>query len=227
MIVVGLTGSIAMGKSTAARMIRSMGIPVHDADAVVHRLMAPGGSAVAAIDAAFPGAVQGGAIDRVALGDRVFRDRAELKRLEAILHPMVRRAQRQFLMRHRDRPIVVLDVPLLFESGGAAACDAVLVVSAPPSLQRLRALSRPGMTAAKLAGILAKQLPDAEKRRRATHVIPTGLGLAVTWRALRHALFSGTYRGIRRKRPLWVDDARNRAGHRNHRPRSRRRPSRG
>ncbi len=218
MRVVGLTGSIAMGKSTAARMIRAMGIPVHDADATVHRLTGPGGAAVAAIAAAFPGTVRNGAVDRRALGDRVFRDAAELQRLEGILHPMVRRAQRRFLLRHRARPVVVLDVPLLFESRGDRRCDTVLVVSAPAWLQHQRVLRRPGMSAAKLAGILAKQMPDPEKRRRADHVIPTGLGFAATWKALRKALFSSKSSGIRRKEPLKVDHARAGAGHRDDRP---------
>ncbi|NBC96970.1 MAG: dephospho-CoA kinase, partial [Deinococcus-Thermus bacterium] len=173
MIVLGLTGSIAMGKSTAAAMLRRIGVPVHDSDAAVHALTGPGGAAVPAIAAAFPGTVTatatGAAVDRRALGARVFGDPAALARLEAILHPLVRARSHAFLCRQaRHRmPVVVLDIPLLFETGAEARCDRVLVVSAPAFLQRARVLARPGMTEAKLAGILARQMPDAEKRRLA------------------------------------------------------------
>ncbi len=178
MVVLGLTGSIGMGKSTTAGMFRYLGVPVHDADAAVHRLTGPGGAAVAAVAAEFPDAVRDGAVDRRVLGARVFEDPAALDRLEAILHPLVRAEEKRFLDRHRRRraPLVVLDVPLLFETGGEARCDAVVVVTAPAFLQRQRALRRPGMTEERLARVLARQMPDAEKRRRADFVVPTGLG---------------------------------------------------
>ncbi len=188
MYVLGLTGSIGMGKSTAARLLRRLGVPVHDADAAVHRLLAPGGAAVAPVLAAFPGvAGPDGGIDRRALGARVFRDPAALKRLEAILHPRVRAEARGFLRRQQRRRarVVVLDIPLLYETGGEALCDAVVVVSAPGWLQAQRVLRRPGMTPETFAAIRAKQLPDADKRRRADFVVPTGLGKGHTLRRLR------------------------------------------
>jgi dephospho-CoA kinase len=191
MIILGLTGSVGMGKSTAAREFRRMGIPVHDADKAVHRLLGRGGKAVAAVAAAFPGVEKGGAIDRAALGGLVFSDPSALKRLEAILHPLVRQAERAFLARarRRRRKLVVLDIPLLFETGGEARCDKVLVVSAPRRVQLARVMARPGMTAERLAGVEARQMPDAEKRRRADIIIETGLDrhhrLAKLHRALR------------------------------------------
>jgi len=190
MFIFGLTGSIGMGKTTAASLLRRLGLPVHDADATVHRLLAPGGRAVAAIDAAFPGVVKDGGVDRQELGRRVFGNDPALKRLEAIVHPLVRAEERRFLsiMARRRVRRVVLDIPLLFESGGTARCDAVLVVSAPAFLQRHRVLRRPGMTEEKFAAILARQLPDPIKRRRADGIIPSGRGRAVTWRALRSLL---------------------------------------
>lgn len=188
MIVVGLTGSIGMGKSTAAAMLRRMRLPLFDADKEVHRLLAPGGGAVARVAAAFPGVrTEQGAIDRKLLGQRVFGDPAALARLEHILHPMVADREKKFLARARARrePIAVLDVPLLFESRGAARCDYVVVVSAPAMLQQQRVLRRPGMTAARFAAILQQQMPDAEKRRRADFVIPTGLDRKLSLRRLR------------------------------------------
>lgn len=187
MKILGLTGSIGMGKSTAAGMLRRLGVPVHDADATVHKLLAKGGAAVAEIAAAFPGVVVEGAVDRQELGRRVFGQPAELKRLEAILHPLVRRAETQFLKRHRRRrsPLVVLDIPLLFETGGERRCHRVAVVSCPAFLQAQRVLGRPGMNGAKLAAILAKQMPDADKRRRADFVLPTGAGRLPVLRRLR------------------------------------------
>ena len=179
MILIGLTGSIGMGKSTAAAALRRLGLPVHDADAAVHRLLAPGGAAVRPVLAAFPDVGNpAGGIDRQRLGTRVFGDPAALKRLEAILHPRVRAAKRRFLatQARRRRPMVVLDVPLLYETGGERECDAVLVVSAPAFLQRQRVMARPGMTPGKFRAILAKQMPDAQKRRRTPHVIQTGNG---------------------------------------------------
>jgi dephospho-CoA kinase len=187
MIVLGLTGSVGMGKSTAAAMLRRLGVPVHDADTAVHRLLAPGGAAVDAVACAFPKvvAVDGG-IDRVKLGRRVFGDPAALERLERILHPLVRRSQERFLRdaRARHLPIAVLDVPLLFETGGARRFDLVVVVSAPADVQRARVMARPGMTEERFRAILEKQMPDSEKRRRADVVVPTGLGRALTFRHL-------------------------------------------
>jgi dephospho-CoA kinase len=211
MIVVGLTGSIGMGKSTAAALLRRLGVPVHDADAAVHRLLGRGGAAVKAVAAAFPGTARKAGIDRAALGRRVFGDAASLRRLEDILHPLVRADTDRFLRRMAARrvPLVVLDIPLLFESGGARRCDAVIVVSAPAFLQRARVLARPGMSEARLAAILAKQMPDGEKRRRADFVVPTGLGRRLTLRRLAEIVrvlsanpsrFSGRRRGHARDR---------------------------
>ena len=190
MVIVGLTGSIGMGKSTAATMLRQMGVPVYDADAAVHALQAPGGLALPPIEAAFPGVVKDGVLDRQALGARVFGDKAALRRLEAIVHPLVGQRQRAFLKRasFRRAPLVVLDIPLLFEGLGERRVDATLVVSAPAFLQRRRVMARPGMTAGRLDGILRQQVPDALKRRKATIVIPTGLGLAPTRAALVRAV---------------------------------------
>lgn len=187
MRILGLTGSIGMGKSTAAAMLRRLGVPVHDADATVHRLLAKDGAAVGAIAAAFPGVVEDGAVNRQELGRRVFGQPAELRRLEAILHPLVRGAETEFLKRQRRRHarLVVLDIPLLFETGGQRRCDRVAVVTAPAFLQAQRVLRRPGMNAAKLAAIRAQQMPDAEKRRRADFVLPTGTGRAPVLRGLK------------------------------------------
>jgi dephospho-CoA kinase len=189
-IVIGLTGSVGMGKTTAARILRRLRIPVHDADREVHRLLGPGGAAVAAVSAAFPGVKRGTAIDRAALGRQVFSDPAALKRLEKILHPLVRGAERRFLARARRqrRPIVVLDIPLLFETGGEQRFDQVVVVSAPRRVQLARVMARPGMNAARLAGVEARQMPDAQKRRRADLVIATGLGKRHSLDILRRAL---------------------------------------
>ena len=180
--VIGLTGSIGMGKSTAAAMLRQAGLAVFDADAEVHRMMARGGAAVAAVGAAFPGAVCGGAVNRRALGDRVFADTAELRRLERIVHPLVGRAERAFLRRagRERRRAVVRDVPLLFETGGEKRCDWTVVVSAPARVQAARVLARPGVTRALLESVRARQTPDAEKRKRADIVIPTGAGRRLT-----------------------------------------------
>lgn len=179
MIIVGLTGSIGMGKSETAKMFRRLDIPVYDADAAVHALYAPGGAAVAPIAEAFPGVVTAGGVDRQALGARVLNDRAALARLEAIVHPLVGQAQAAFLdqAQAEGRDIVVLDVPLLFETGGSARVDVTVVVSAPPEVQRDRVLARPGMTADKFEAILAKQVPDADKRARADFIIDTSRGL--------------------------------------------------
>jgi dephospho-CoA kinase len=186
MVILGLTGSIGMGKSTATAMFRTLRVPVHDADAEVHQVLARGGRAVAAVEAAFPGVAVAVAIDRARLRERVFGDAEALARLEAIIHPMVAEARNRFLARHAARraKLVVLDIPLLFETGNDWHCDATLVVSAPGFVQRARVLSRPGMTAETLAGILARQMPDADKRRRAHFVVPSNLGRGVTLRRL-------------------------------------------
>lgn len=190
MKVIGLTGSIAMGKSTAARLFRRLHVPVYDADATIHALLAQNGAGVAPVAAAFPGVVKDGAVDRVKLGASVFADPAALARLEAILHPLAARGREAFLARHRRNRAkrVVLDVPLLFETGGERHCDIVVVVSASATLQRQRALARPGMTPEKLAGILARQMPDPLKRRRADVVAISALGLLPALRALKRAL---------------------------------------
>ena len=180
--VIGLTGSIGMGKSTAAAMLRAAGLPVFDADAEVHRMMAPGGAAVAPIEAAFPGTVCEGAVNRRALGDLVFADTEALRRLERIVHPLVGRAERAFLRRaaRERRQAVVRDVPLLFETGGEKRCDWTVVVSAPARIQAARVLARPGVTRELLDSVRAKQTPDAVKRKRADVVVPTGAGLRLT-----------------------------------------------
>ena len=177
MIVLGLTGSIGMGKSTTAALFREAGVPVHDADASVHALYA--GEAVPLVEAAFPGTTRDGAVDRPALSARVLGDDDAMRRLEAIVHPLVRAAERRFLdeAAAAGRSVVVLDVPLLFETGAADRVDAIVVVTAPADVQRARVLARPGMTAARLDQILARQMPDAEKRARAHFVIDTSRGL--------------------------------------------------
>ena len=190
MMIVGLTGSIGMGKSTAAKMLRQMGVPVYDADANVHAIQAKGGVALPAIEAAFPGVVKDGVLDRQALGARVFGNKEALRKLESIVHPLVGQRQRAFLKRaaRRGEKLVVLDIPLLFEGAGERRVDATLVVSAPAFLQRRRVMARPGMSKERLDGILRQQVPDALKRRQATVVIPTGLGLAPTRLALAKAI---------------------------------------
>lgn len=190
MKILGLTGGVGMGKSTAAAMLRSMGVPVYDADAVVHCMMGRGGIAVAAVAAAFPGVEKNGAVDRAALGQSVFGNDAAMKHLESIIHPLVREDEARFLnaMRRRGAALVVMDVPLLFESRRHERYDATIVVTAPAFLQRTRVLARPGMTQARLAAIRARQMPDPAKRRRADFIVPSGLGRAVTWRCLRRIL---------------------------------------
>ncbi|MSP83639.1 MAG: dephospho-CoA kinase [Alphaproteobacteria bacterium] len=191
MITLGLTGSIGMGKSVATRTFRELGAVIFDADAEVHKLLASGGGAVAAVLAAFPdcgrAGPEGAAIDRAALGHVVFRGGPGLERLEAILHPLVRRAEERTkgLARRRRAWLVVCDIPLLFETGGQSRYDAVAVVDAPAFVQRTRVLRRPGMTAARLADILGRQMPSRVKRRRADFVIPTGLGRRTSLLAVR------------------------------------------
>jgi dephospho-CoA kinase len=176
MFILGLTGSVGMGKSATAKMFADEGVPVHDADAAVHALYE--GEAVAAIEAAFPGTTANGRVDRGKLGERVIGHPDEIKRLERIVHPLVAKVRDAFLARaERDgAKVAVLDIPLLYETGGDARCDAVVVVSAPAEVRRERVLTRPGMTDAKLAAILAKQMPDADKRARADFVVDTSQG---------------------------------------------------
>jgi dephospho-CoA kinase len=179
-LILGLTGSIGMGKSTVAAMFEAAGVPVFDADAEVRSLQGSGGALVPAIEAAFPGTTGRDGVHRDVLGARVFGNTASLARLEAIVHPAVAERRALFLLEHAGAPVVVFDIPLLFEKGGHAAVDAVVVVSAPAEVQRARVLGRPGMTPEKFAQILALQVPDAEKRARADHVIDTGGPLAET-----------------------------------------------
>lgn len=196
MIILGLTGSIGMGKSTAASMLRRLGCPVHDADASVHRLYARGGTAVPAIQALFPDAVKNGAVDRAALAAAVLGKPDALKRLEAAVHPLTRADADNFLKRcaRRGVPVAVMDIPLLYETKGERRVDVVIVVTAPVWLQRQRVLARPGMTSSKLANILARQVPDAEKRRRADFVVPTGLGRRLTLIHLRRIVAAMKHR---------------------------------
>lgn len=205
MLLVGLTGSIAMGKSVASRIIRRARIPVHDADAAVHALMARGGAAVAALASEFPGCVRAGAVDRAALRQRISGDEEARRRLEAIIHPLVRAATRRFVARHARarRRMVVLDIPLLYETRAEKALDAVLVVSAPAWLQRARALRRPGMTPELLAAFLSWQVADAQKRRRADAVATSALGQARTRRDLLAALRAISTRAGRAWKPGW------------------------
>lgn len=182
----GLTGSIGMGKSTTAAMFAEAGVPVWDADAAVHRLYAPGGAAVPAIAALHPAAVREGAVDRAILKDWIAQDPGALRRIEAAVHPLVAADRAAFLAAAEGKPLVVLDIPLLFEGGSDSGMDATLVVTAPPEVQRARVLARPGMTPEQLDMILSRQMPDAEKRARATWVIETA-GLEET-RAAVHDL---------------------------------------
>jgi len=176
MLVLGLTGSVAMGKSTTARFFAEEGVPVHDADTVVHRLYE--GDAVPVIEAAFPGTTADGKVDRVKLGSRVMGDLAALRQLEAIVHPMVQDAEQRFLAEAEAKgaPVAVLDIPLLFETGGDRRVDAVVVATAPAEVQRARVLERPGMTEQRFEAMLARQMPDSEKRLRADFVVDTSRG---------------------------------------------------
>jgi dephospho-CoA kinase len=176
MFVIGLTGSIAMGKTTTARLFAEEGVPVHDADAAVHELYA--GEAAALIEAAFPGTTRGGTVDRPTLGQRVLGDQPALQRLEQIVHPLVRQAERKFLdaAAAEGARVAVLDIPLLFETGGESRVDATVVVSAPAEMQRARVLER-GLSLERLEAVLARQMPDAEKRRRADFVVDSAHGV--------------------------------------------------
>jgi dephospho-CoA kinase len=205
MLRIGLTGSIGMGKSTTAGFFRDMGVPVHDADAAVHALYA--GPAVAAVEAAFPGSTVDGKVDRARLGPMVVGKPEAMKRLEAIIHPLVRAHEIAFVEEARSagHKAVVLDIPLLFETGGDARVDLVVVASCPPAEQRRRVLARPGMTEERFAAILAAQMPDAEKRRRADVVIETGEGLEAARqqvRALLDRIASGGFKPTRKAKAL-------------------------
>lgn len=184
MIILGLTGSIGMGKSTTAAMFRDLGVPVHDSDETVHSLYA--GKAAPLIEARFPGSVVDGVVDRQRLGAAVIDRPDAMRDLEAIVHPLVRAETDAFLRRHREAgaPLVVLDIPLLFETGGEGRVDRIAVVSAPADVQRQRVLARPGMTVEKFEAILARQVPDADKRARADFIIDTGQGLEVARRSV-------------------------------------------
>ena len=186
--ILGLTGSIGMGKTETAKMFAKLGIPVYDADAVVHGLYAKGGAAVRDIEQAFPGTTREGAVDRAALAARVAGDEAAFQRLEDIVHPLVRDAEQRFLAAAASRgdDLVVLDIPLLFETGGEARMDAIVVVSAPPDVQRERVLARSGMTLEKLEAIHARQVPDVDKRARADFVVETDKGLEHAFHAVKN-----------------------------------------
>jgi dephospho-CoA kinase len=188
MIVIGLTGSIATGKSETARMFAELGVPVCEADAIVHALYAKGGAAVEPVARAFPGTAVDGAIDREKLSQALLGKPEKFARLEEIVHPLVRRAQEEFLARCRadKEPLAVLDIPLLFETGREKTVDKIVVVSAPAELQRARALARPGMTEEKLANLLARQMPDEEKRRRADFVVDSTHGIEHALRQVEH-----------------------------------------
>lgn len=188
MIKIALTGSIGMGKSTVAKMFEQAGVPLFDADAEVRRLQAAGGALVGAIGERFPGAVREGAVDRDALSALVVGKPDELAALEAIVHPAVHEAREQFIADHPDAAALLFEIPLLFETGAAGEFDKVVVVSAPAEVQRQRVLSRPGMTAQKLDALLARQIPDADKRARADFVIDTGRSLAETERQVEQIL---------------------------------------
>lgn len=192
--ILGLTGSIGMGKSAVAAMLRGLGVPVFDADAAVHELQGPGGACIEPIERAFPGTTGPDGVDRQKLGAAVFGNPEKLKLLEAIVHPEVAEMRRAFLADNANAPLIVFDIPLLYEKTGQHGLDAVLVVSAPAAMQRERVLARPGMTPEKFEKILALQVPDAEKRARADHVIDTGVSLAETRHAVQalvHAITAG------------------------------------
>ena len=192
--ILGLTGSIGMGKSAVAAMFRGLGVPVFDADAAVHELQGPGGACVAPIERAFPGTTGPQGVDRQKLGAAVFGNPPALKLLETIVHPEVAEMRRAFLADNATAPLIVFDIPLLYEKTGQHGLDAVVVVSAPATLQRERVLARPGMTAQKFEQILGLQVPDAEKRRRADFVIETGVSLPETRHAVQRLVHAITER---------------------------------
>lgn len=186
--ILGLTGSIGMGKSTVAAMFAGEGVPVFDADAAVRAMQGPGGKLIPQIEAAFPGSTDESGVRREHLGEQVFKDTAALARLEGIIHPAVAAERQAFLLEHAGAPMVLFDIPLLFEKGGADRVDRIIVVSAPPEVQRARVLARDGMTPEKFAQILALQMPDAQKRERADHIIDTGTSLAETEESVRRLI---------------------------------------
>ena len=188
MITIALTGSIGMGKSTVAQMFEQAGIPVFDADAAVRRLQGPGGALVDQIERRFPGTTSDGAVDRDLLAERVLSDPAELAALEAIVHPAVHHERTRFILANGDAPALLFDIPLLFETGGNEAFDKVIVVSAPADVQRQRVLARPGMTTEKFDAVLARQMPDEEKRAKADFVIDTSGDLSTTQRQVQRIL---------------------------------------
>ena len=188
MITLALTGSIGMGKSTVAEMFKAAGIPLFDADATVRRLQGRGGALVDRIEERFPGTTRDGAVDRDLLAEHVLNDAAELAALETIVHPAVHHERTRFIVENGDAPALLFDIPLLFETGGAEAFDKVIVVSAPADVQRARVLARPGMTEAKLNAILARQMPDSEKRARADFVVDTSGELSTTAAQVRDIL---------------------------------------
>ena len=179
-VIIGLTGSIGMGKSAVAKMFKDEGVPVFDADAAVHRIQGPGGALLPQIEAAFPGSTGSQGVDRVKLGTMVLHDKDQLAKLESIIHPAVAAERAVFLEAHAQDDLVVFDIPLLFEKGGAKNVDVIVVVSAPADIQRARVLARTGMTESKFENILKLQMPDEEKRARADHVIDTGTSLVQT-----------------------------------------------
>ena len=193
--ILGLTGSIGMGKSTVAAMFEAAGVPVFDADAVVHRLQGPRGALLPAIEEAFPGSTGEQGVLRERLGAQVFADPDALTRLERIVHPAVAAQRHAFMSEHSGEPLVVFDIPLLYEKGGWEQVDAVAVVSAPPEVQRARVLARPGMTPDKFAHILSLQVPDAEKRARADYLIDTGTSLFATEEAVKELIATVTAAG--------------------------------
>jgi dephospho-CoA kinase len=201
--MLGLTGSIGMGKSETAKMFANLGIPVYDADAVVHGLYAQGGAAVAEIERAFPGTTRDGAVDRSALAARVAGDEAAFQQLEDIVHPLVREAEHRFLAAAQSRgdDLVVLDIPLLYETGGDARMDAVVVVSASPEVQRERVLARSGMTLEKLTAIHARQIPDVDKRAQADFVVETDKGFEHAFNAVKNIVATLRARLMREKKP--------------------------
>ncbi len=194
-LTLGLTGSIGMGKSTVAQMFADQGVPLFDADAVVHRLQGPEGALVAEIEARFPGTTGPAGVNRGALAERVLGEREALQNLEALIHPAVAQEREAFLAEHAGEPLVVLDIPLLFEKSGWSKVDKIAVVSAPARVQRERVLARPGMTAEKFERILGHQVPDAEKRARADFIIDTGVSLEETRQAVRRIVACLTGRG--------------------------------
>lgn len=212
-----------MGKTTAAGLLRRLGVPVFEADREVHALLARGGAAVPMVAAEFPGLVTDGVVDRSALGQRVFADAQALADLEAILHPLVRRSEQRFLRAAALRrvPLVVLDIPLLLETGGERAVDAILVVSAPAFIQESRVFGRPGMTPERLQAVLGRQMADVEKRRRADFVVPTGMGRRETLRRLKGIVtLMRRQRGRNSPPSRWPRErhARSRPRYRDHRP---------